>query len=156
MRITIPWVRALSAATVCVLLASCAGRQAPPSPTERPGLLTRELSENEKKALAHSLSRTLKDPGSAQFQWDPVRYLPGTQTTEYCSLVNAKNSFGGYVGYETFHAVLLADAKGQYVGGEIDHIMAANPIGDAQLAKNVEGYGLCIQAGYGKRSTLPQ
>lgn len=148
--------RNMGAAGVLLLLVGCAARQSPPMPTERPGLLTRELSESEKKALAHALSRTLKDPDSAQFQWDPVRYLPGTQTTEYCSLINAKNSYGGYTGYETFHALLQADAKGQYTSGQIERIMAANPIGDEQLAKNVEGYGLCIQAGYGKRSTVPQ
>jgi hypothetical protein len=132
--------RGYSIAIFDFLLASCASRSPPPMPTERPGLIARELSEAEKTALAHALSRTLKDPDSAKFQWVPVRYLSGTQITEYCGLINAKNSYGGYIGFETFHAVLQADPnKGQYTAGQIDHIMAANPTGD-QLAANVEGW----------------
>jgi hypothetical protein len=117
--------------------------------------MLRELSDAEKTALTHALSRTLKDPDSAKFQWVSVRYLPGTQATDYCSLVNAKNSFGGYIGFQTFHAVLQVDSRGQYTVGQIDHIMAENASGD-QLIANVEGWKLCIEGGYGKESTVPR
>ncbi len=140
-------------------VASCAATGGPKvdsAPVERPGLATRELSQSEKIALAHALSRTLKDPASAHFQWVPLRYAVGAPTTEYCGLVNGKNSYGGYNGFEMFHAVLTADAKGQFTSGEIDDIIANNPIGTDQLKENVHFEELCIQAGYGNVSTVPR
>lgn len=40
---------------------------------------------------------TLKDPESARFSDDPIQYQ-GERGTLTCGQVNAKNSFGGYVG----------------------------------------------------------
>src|SRR6266516_2249125 len=128
-------------------IASCtATTKVPELATERPNLSTRELSAAEKQALSHSLSRTLKDPEAAKFQFGPVKYAAGSQTTEYCGLVNGKNSYGGYTGYQMFHAVLQLDAKGQYTNGEIDYINVANATGD-KLLENVKMDNLCIAAG---------
>jgi hypothetical protein len=125
-------------------------------PTERPNLLSRDLSAAEKTALAHALSRSLKDPDSAQFQWGPVKYTAAHgQTTEYCGIVNAKNSYGGYTGYQMFHSFIYADAKGQYLTGSLDDVVADNATGD-DLADNVKYRGMCIEAGYGGISLTPQ
>lgn len=44
----------------------------------------------------------LKDPGSAEFR--NVHFYSGGKTVVACGEVNAKNSFGGYSGYERFVA----------------------------------------------------
>jgi len=75
--------------------------------------------------------------------------------TEYCGIVNAKNSYGGYTGYQMYHATLVADAKGRYTSGEIDDIMYDNADGD-KLKENVHYEELCIAAGYGDVSLTPQ
>ena len=149
---SIPWPHFVMA----FFIASCTTTKVPELATERPNLSTRELSSAEKQALTHSLSRTLKDPESAKFQFGPVKYAAGSQTTEYCGLVNGKNSYGGYKGYQMFHAVLKLDAKGQYSSGEIDYINVANATGD-QLLENVNKLDApCVAAGYGKLSLVPQ
>lgn len=54
--------------------------------------------EHAKRAVADSL----KDPGSAQFK--NVRLAPFGTGKVVCGEVNAKNSYGGYVGYTRFVA----------------------------------------------------
>jgi hypothetical protein len=83
-------------------------------------MTTRDLSPAEKTMLAHSLSDTLKDPDSAKFEWVPVKYVLGSHGTDYCGRLNAKNSYGGYTGFTTFHAIINLDDKGQYSTGRID------------------------------------
>jgi len=124
-------------------------------PAARPNLLSRDLSPAEKTALTHALSTTLKDPDSAKFDWGPVKYAQGSTSTEYCGIVNAKNSYGGYTGYQMYHAIISLDPKGHYTGGSIDMIMPDNATGD-QLKTNVEYDEKCIAAGYGQVSLTPQ
>jgi hypothetical protein len=142
-----------------LLLAACAAISPPPpaTPVERPGLLSRDLSASEKTALSHALSRTLKDPDSAKFQWGPVKYTAGSTYTDYCGIINAKNSYGGYTGFKMFHATLNANSKGQYDNGTIDRIMVDSATADVDdLKDNVHYEELCIQGGYGSISLVPQ
>lgn len=53
------------------------------------------------------VSATLKDPSSAQFRDDRVVRLPDG-SARYCGEVNARNAFGGYVGFRPF----IADDNG--------------------------------------------
>lgn len=64
---------------------------ATPLPTER------QLTALERAELAAWIARPLKDPDSALFEWWPVRdnYI-------LCGRINAKNGYGGYVGYRIF------------------------------------------------------
>ena len=48
-----------------------------------------------------SVKQDLKDPDSAEFSDETVKGDPDTGTV--CGRVNAKNSFGGYVGYRKFY-----------------------------------------------------
>ncbi len=58
-------------------------------------------SEDEVFALAkHAVSYSLKDPESAQFR---NLFIAGKDDTKaVCGEVNAKNSYGGYVGFKKF------------------------------------------------------
>jgi hypothetical protein len=141
-------------------LSGCTSSASPPpaaaSPeVTRPNLLSRDLAPAEKTALTHSLSKTLKDPDSAKFDWGPVKYVQGSASTEYCGIVNAKNSYGGYTGYQMYHAIISLDPKGHYTSGSIDMTMPDNATGD-QLKTNVEYEEKSIAAGYGQVSLTPQ
>lgn len=58
--------------------------------------------EQAKTAAMDSVKRTLKDPASARFQNLRVQTHPEGKIV--CGEVNAKNSFGGYVGFRQFIA----------------------------------------------------
>lgn len=67
----------------------------------------RPLSQAERQIVAAAASRNLKDPGSAQFRWPDARNLKDGSAPVYCAVVNARNSFGGYVGFAPFVASLI-------------------------------------------------
>jgi hypothetical protein len=101
----------------------------------------RELTSIEKASLQNGLARTLKDPGSAQFKWLPVVVLERDGITDYCGLVNSRNSYGGYVGFQKFYAQLYKNQKGEFTRGEIRLIASDNVM---VIATN----GACEQYGY--------
>jgi hypothetical protein len=67
---------------------------------------TDELSESNKSLFIayaqEAIQRRLKDPESAEFDGLQYRYDKATGARVVCGSVNAKNSFGGYIGYERF------------------------------------------------------
>ena len=79
----------------------------------------RQLSQQEVDAVAMAVLQMLKDPNSAMFgrhvAFDTVD-PNGTRMTVVCGLVNARNSFGGYVGMTPF---LVHGFEGSYVGRSI-------------------------------------
>jgi hypothetical protein len=101
--------RILGIAALCVALCGCASRAptAYAEPPEDAKTARRDMTPAEKKFLMEALSKDLKDPGSAQFKWSqiPEPASPGG-TVHYCATVNAKNSYGGYVGQKPFIATV--------------------------------------------------
>lgn len=59
-------------------------------------------------AAREAVSAQLKDPFSAQFR-NLRRHSP--HTAGWCGEVNAKNSFGGYVGWRLFSAIPQGDGS---------------------------------------------
>ena len=106
----------------------------------------RPLTAAEKAALAPLLAQNMKDPNAAQFKWMPVIIAKRDNITDYCGLVNGKNTYGGYTGFLRFYAFLTADAKGQYTRGEArafeEPNREINPIDPRWLN------GVCEQYGY--------
>ncbi len=105
--------RICCAFVLTTLLAGCSGLNQPtvtvmPAPK-------RELSAAEKLFFAPVLSAGLKDPSAAQFKWMPVILAERDGITDYCGLVNGKNSYGGYTGFVRFYAHLTKNDKGQFV-----------------------------------------
>lgn len=90
-------------AALLLLLAACAPVQE--TVTSAPA---RATSAQIEAAKAH-VSRRLKDPDSALFRGFAAYSLSNGQTV-LCGEVNARNSFGGYVGYETFYLRLRGAA----------------------------------------------
>jgi hypothetical protein len=106
----------------------------------------RDLTDAEKAALTPVLSRTLKDPGAAQYKWMPVVLTERNGITDYCGLVNGKNSYGGYTGFTGFYAQLIKDSNGQFTSGVLraieDPNRETNPLDPRWLN------GICEKFGY--------
>lgn len=113
---------ALSAA---LALSGCyAASEPPPKAAEQPDIPpipaaeTRSLTAQEKALLSKGFAATLKDPASAQFQWAKVPKRLPESTLDYCAMVNAKNSYGGYTGASPFLGMIFI-TKGKIIGGAI-------------------------------------
>lgn len=129
-------------AAVSVALSGCYGQ---PTREALAAASRRDLTTAEKVSLTRSMSQTLKDPDSAHFKWMPVVLIRRTDgATNYCGLLNSKNSYAGYVGFQPFYAQLTSDAKGQFATGIIRII--EEPNNPNLPADNVRG--LCRGFGY--------
>jgi hypothetical protein len=69
---------------------------------------TRSIRNAERVLLQAQVQDELKDPGSAEFA-DMQMYRQGQTLFTLCGSVNAKNGFGGYVGYTRFVAWRMFD-----------------------------------------------
>ncbi len=92
---------------------------------------TRALSNTEKQIVQNAYGRQLKDPGSAQYEWPQFPQNPklgSSAETGFCFRVNAKNAFGGYVGFKLiFGTVRLSGgriASFSYIAGQNDNSAA--------------------------------
>jgi hypothetical protein len=78
---------------------------APAAGQARLGDQTTKPDSLERKAIQDKIGETLKDPYSAQYTFErwgiPQASFRGATRT-VCGTVNAKNSFGGYVGRRAF------------------------------------------------------
>lgn len=74
------------------------------------------------------IADSLKDPNSAQFR--NVRVVPYEEGAVICGEVNAKNSYGGYVGFEAFVASTNSFAfERNYSEGRYPELDRASNIG---------------------------
>lgn len=76
---------------------------------------TRTLTAAEKAAVKVAVNKHLKDPTSPLFKWPKLQLAGGPSDDPqgkdnvymYCGLVDAKNSYGGYVGFVPYYAMLM-------------------------------------------------
>lgn len=127
-----------------VVLAGCSGLN---QPTDQVVAASkRELSPSEKTALGPVFAAGLKDPGAAQFKWMPVVLTERDGITDYCGLVNGRNSYGGYTGFVRFYAHLRKDEKGQFTRATLREVEQSgrevNPLDPRWLN------GICEKFGY--------
>ena len=98
------------------------------------------LSPSLKSAIKAHVSASLKDPYSAKFS--PITASENAEGTQYriCGFVNAKNSFGGYVGMKPFQLLYNVDSKRIVHTGIGDNDIMASTIVDACKIMNVPGF----------------
>ena len=60
-----------------------------------------ELTPEQTEEVQKNIRKRLKDPGSAQFGVMKAAVTPANRVL-FCGLINAKNSFGGYIGERPF------------------------------------------------------
>jgi hypothetical protein len=106
-----------------------------PAPTAPPEefLPPRKLSEAEKKIIYAAVAQSMKDRGSVQIKWTPFRATKKPDgVADYCMTVNARNSYGGYVGFKPYltslvlrqgkvYAAVLQGAGGSYSQEIVDN-----------------------------------
>lgn len=101
----------------------------------------RALTNPEKIALEGAVKNKLKDADSAKFKWLPFISMP---SAEYCGLVNAKNSFGGYTGYVPYLAVPLQANDKKIHSAVVIAIGNADPDSPETMAVTQH----CLEHGY--------
>ena len=69
-----------------------------------------DATPREMAAVKSSVTANFKDPDSAKFR--NVKVLVDGDSRTVCGEVNAKNSYGAYVGYTKFYATLVDFGKG--------------------------------------------
>ena len=88
----------IAAIAAAGLLAGCV--------TSRPVDRYTTLTSSQIEIIKAAVQKDLKDPESARFGEIKAGFPPGQNHPTVCGLVNAKNSFGGYVGMRYFIGAL--------------------------------------------------
>lgn len=97
-----------------------------PTPAQITAAQRRPLSPAEQKVVSDSISTGLKDPGSAQFKFPPIAMIRTKNNgIAYCVLINAKNSYGGYVGFSYAYMIVFTDSADHV--NEVHLISLASP-----------------------------
>jgi hypothetical protein len=130
----------MKAAIVAMIVATLSACASPNAIKPEEKYAEREFTDTEKQALAASLAESLTDP-DARFKWMPVLLRPRPDgVTDYCGLVNGKNSFGAYSGYSVFYAWLRTDDTGRYGPAELRLVADGVPT-QAVVANICADYG---------------
>jgi hypothetical protein len=101
-----------------------------------------DLFPQEKTAIMAAVKHDLKDPDTAKFKWPKLadKINPKHFVDSYCGLVNAKNSYGAYTGFEPFEAQVARTDDGKF---EVISVTVSNEnLTASDLAK------MCSSAGY--------
>ena len=99
----------------------------------------RELTKEEVEAVEIGVGQQLKDPYSAKYTHGSYMF-EGRSGGVYCGKVNAKNSYGAYIGDRLF-AVVFIDTKS-------DGLLAV-PVGSMDSQEAISS--LCASSGYDLR-----
>ena len=128
------WVGVLLAA----LIAGTLSRAATERPAASPSLADAEMTMEQAYAKQQILDR-LRDPDSAKFKAVTVAVVGGDVI--YCGQINAKNAYGGYVGYKWFYSYgkRRATPNPEATGGEAN--MLSSPYSDDNPYADRCGYG---------------
>jgi hypothetical protein len=129
---------------LATMLAGCSGLNHPTEQTL--AAPKRDLASSEKLTLAPILAAGLKDPNAAQFKWMPVVLSERDGVTDYCGLVNGRNSYGGYAGFVRFYAQLKKDDKGQFSRATLREVEPPNREINALDPRWLNG--ICEKFGY--------
>lgn len=95
----------IGACLLAALVAGCAAVQ-PKPPTPLPPVSQRDATEDEVALALEALKRKAKDPESVQIRGTLVQVSDKPGGRHMCGEFNAKNSYGGYVGFRPFWAYL--------------------------------------------------
>jgi hypothetical protein len=120
----------------------CVGCATDPSP-DVISAPRRELSQSEKSIISKSVISSLKDPEAARFKWLPLVVHSRDGVTDYCGLLNGKNSYGGYTGYMPFYVQLILDKEGNVVSSELRAMQKNHDDISRDVAR-----GVCGRFGY--------
>jgi len=97
-------------AGLCLLVAGCAGSAVHKEPVGGWQTKSVEVTPEIESAAKEGLKHTLKDPDSAKISISSA-FDNGQDVIIVCGSVNAKNSYGGYVGSSLFEVSVMKVKK---------------------------------------------
>jgi hypothetical protein len=76
------------------------------------------MTPQERAIVGADLASGLKDPAAAQFRWNRIGAPDDKGRAEYCAMINGKNSYGGYNGFQPFMGFVFFQ-NGKIVGAKM-------------------------------------
>jgi hypothetical protein len=126
------WLLAIGASVVLSACSASLASSVPPLPSAS----GRELTPDEKKIIADSLSDNIRDPEKAKYLWNPLpANAPANGQARYCAAVNAKSPHAPYNGLQPY-LVQLQMANGQIVAATVGAIAGGS---DMRIVRNLCG-----------------
>jgi hypothetical protein len=104
---------ALSACTTTSTQDSLASTASASSATSAAGVLQRDLTPQEKKAIVDAVAPSLRNPGAAKYKWAKFPTVVTEDSVNYCATVDAQSPFAAYSGHQAY----IIEAK--VVGGHV-------------------------------------
>jgi hypothetical protein len=102
-----------------------------PAPAPAPALL-RDLTPDERALLIAGFTTEMKDPNTVQLKWNRIGQPDEKGVAEYCAMIDGKNDYGTYVGFQPFIAQVF------FIGGKIAGAKVTSVAYDAASAQAVE------------------
>lgn len=109
----------LAALAASLALSACATTSTQDSlasnapPTSAAGVLQRDLTPQEKKAIVDAVAPSLRNPGAAKYKWSKFPTVVAEDSVNYCATVDAQSPFAAYSGHQAY----IVEAK--IVGGHV-------------------------------------
>ena len=125
----------LFAILASAVLSGCAVSGAPSlSSTTTAVSGSRELTAEEKRVIAESLSENIREPAKAKYLWAPFpASAPANGQAHYCAAVNAKSPHAPYSGLQPY-LVQVQVSNGQIVSSVVGTIAGGS---DARIVRNL-------------------
>jgi hypothetical protein len=77
------------------------------------GVLQRDLTPQEKKAIVDAVAPSLRNPGAAKYKWSKFPTVVTEDSVNYCATVDAQSPYAAYSGHQAY----IVEAK--VVGGHV-------------------------------------
>jgi hypothetical protein len=129
---------------VGLALSGCTAGQTPLASSEAPasagvGIGQRDLTAEEKKVIMDAVAPSLRNPGSAKYQWAKFPAVVTDGSVNYCATVDAQSPYAAYNGRQAY--VVHAQASGNRVSSAVVGLIAGGK--DFALVTNMcAKYGL--------------
>ncbi len=113
------YLTAIAALAASLALSACATTSTQDSlasntpPTSAAGVLQRDLTPQEKKAIVDAVAPSLRNPGAAKYKWSKFPTVVTEDSVNYCATVDAQSPFAAYSGHQAY----IVEAK--VVGGHV-------------------------------------
>ena len=129
---------------VGLALSGCTAAPTPLASSEAPasagvGIGQRDLTAEEKKVIMDAVAHSLRNPGSAKYQWAKFPAVVTDGSVNYCATVDAQSPYAAYNGRQAY--VVHAQTSGNRVSSAVVGLIAGGK--DFALVTNMcAKYGL--------------
>ena len=126
---------------VGLALSGCTTGQTPLASSEAPPASAgqRDLTAEEKKVIMDAVAQSLRNPGSAKYQWAKFPAVVTDGSVNYCATVDAQSPYAAYNGRQAY--VVHAQTSGNRISSAVVGLIAVGK--DFALATNMcAKYGL--------------